>query len=139
VGRGTPVKCRIRDPWCTCSRTPAWSFLRPHVLPPTVPIRSSLSLMQLPQYSDKQKSNQTTRPRNTMKIETTRHRKDNYTERTQKEERLSPLSGCPIPGPKNRSGDLLSTSLCLNLANTSRVDRVDMYDLNRNGIGLSSS
>jgi hypothetical protein len=139
VGRGTPVKCCIRDPWCTCSHTPPWSFLRPHVLPPTVPIRSSLSLMQLPRYSDKQKSNQTTRSRKTMKRETTQHRKDNYTERAQKEERLSPLSGCLIPGPKNRSGDLLSTSLCLNRASTSRVNRVDLYGLNRNGIGLSSS
>jgi hypothetical protein len=139
VGHGTPIKCRIRDPRCTCSRTPPWSFLHPHVLPPTVPIRSSLSLTQLPRYDNKQKSNQTTRPRNTVKREATRHRKNNYTERTQKEERLSPLGGCPIPGPKNRSGDSLSTSLSLSLASTSRVDRVDLYSLNRNGIGLSSS
>jgi hypothetical protein len=65
-------------------------------------IRSTLTSTQLPRYSDKQKSNQTTRPRNTIKIEATRHRKNNYTERTQKEERLSPLDGCPIPGPKNK-------------------------------------
>jgi hypothetical protein len=96
-------------------------------------------LTQLPGYSDKQKCNQTTRPRKTTKRETTRHRKNNYTERIQKEERLSPLDGCPIPGPNNRSGDLLSTSLCLSLASTSQVDRVDLYNLNRNGIGLSSS
>jgi hypothetical protein len=49
-------------------------------------IRSTLTLTQLPQYSDKQKSNQTTRPRNIAKREATRHRKNNYTERTQKEE-----------------------------------------------------
>jgi hypothetical protein len=102
-------------------------------------IQSSLSLMQLPRYSDKRKSNQTTRPRMTAKREATRHRKNNYTKRTRKEEQPSPLGGCPIPGPKNRSGDLLSTSSSLNLANTSRVDRVDLYGLNRNGIGSSSS
>jgi hypothetical protein len=68
-------------------------------LSPTVLIRSSLSLTQLPQCSDKRKSNQTTRPRKTMKREATRHRKNNYTERTQKGERLSPLGACPIPGP----------------------------------------
>jgi hypothetical protein len=96
-------------------------------------------LTPLPRYRDKQKSNQTTTPRKTAKRETTRHRKNNYTERMQKEERLSPLGGCPIPGPKNKSGDLLSTSLSLSLASTSRVDRVDLYGLNRNGIGLSSS
>jgi hypothetical protein len=90
-----------------------------------------LSLTQLHRYSDKQKSNQTTRPRETAKRETTRHRKNNYTERTQKEERLSPLGGCPIPGPKNRSGDLLSTYLSLSLASTSQVDRVDLYGLNK--------
>jgi hypothetical protein len=48
----------------------------------------------------------------------------------QKERGLSPLGGCPIPGPKNKSGDLLSTSLSLSLANTSQVDRVDLYGLN---------
>jgi hypothetical protein len=139
VGRGSPVKCHIRDPRCNCSRTPPWSFLHPHVLPPTVLIRSSLSLTQLPRYHDKQKSNQTTRPRKTAKRETTRHKRNNYTERMQHEERLSPLGGCPINGPKNKSGDLLSTSLSLSLASTSWVDRVDLYSLNRNGIGLSSS
>jgi hypothetical protein len=44
-------------------------------------IRSTLTLTQLPRYSDKQKSNQTTRPRNIVKREATRHRKNNYTER----------------------------------------------------------
>jgi hypothetical protein len=96
-------------------------------------------LTQLPQYRDKQKSNLTTRPRKTTKRETTRHIKNNYTERMQKEERLSPLDGCPIPGPKNRSGDSLSSSLSLSLASTSWVDRVDLYGLNKNDIGLSSS
>jgi hypothetical protein len=37
-----------------------------------------------------------------MEEEATRYRKNNYTKRTQKEERLSPLGGCPIPGPKNQ-------------------------------------
>jgi hypothetical protein len=63
-------------------------------------IRSTLTSMQLPQYSDKQKSNQTTKPRKTAEREATRHRKNIYTERMQKEERLSPLGGCPIPRPK---------------------------------------
>jgi hypothetical protein len=85
------------------------------------------------------KSNQTTRPRKTAKREATRHRKYNYTKRTQKKEQLSSLGGCPIPEPKNRSGDLLSTSLSLSLASTSRVDCINLYGLNRNGIGLSSS
>jgi hypothetical protein len=102
-------------------------------------IRSTLTSTQIPRYSDKQKSNQTTKPRKTAEREATRHRKNNYTERMQKEKRLSPLGGCPIPGPRNKSGDLLSTSLSLSLASTSRVDRVNLYGLNRNGIGLSSS
>jgi hypothetical protein len=71
--------------------------------------------------------------------EATRHKKNNYIERMQKEERLSPLGGCPIPGSKNRSGDLLSTSLSLSLASTSWVDRVNLYGLNGKGIGPSSS
>jgi hypothetical protein len=45
--------------------------------------------MQLPRFSDKQKSNQTTRPRKTAKREATRHRKNNYTERMQKENDLA--------------------------------------------------
>jgi hypothetical protein len=65
-------------------------------------IRSTLTSTQLPRYSDKQKSNQTTKPRKTAESEATRHRKNNYTERIQKEERLSPLGGCPIPRPKNQ-------------------------------------
>jgi hypothetical protein len=138
VGRGTPVECQLRDPQRTCSCS-LWSSLHPHVLPPKVPNRSWLSLMQLPRYSDKQNSNQTTRPRKTAKREATRHRKNNYTKRMQKEERLSPLGGCPIPGPKNKSGDLLSTSLNLSLASTSWVDRVNLYGLNGKGIGPSSS
>jgi hypothetical protein len=102
-------------------------------------IRSTLTSTQLSRYNDKKKSSQTTKPRKTVEREATRPRKNNYTERMQKEERLSPLGGCPILGPKNKSGDLLSTSLSLSLASTSWVDRVDLYGLNRNGIGLSSS
>jgi hypothetical protein len=56
------------------------SFLQRVLIP------SMLSSTQLPRYSDKQKSNQTTRPRKTTKREATRHRKNNYTKRTQKEE-----------------------------------------------------
>jgi hypothetical protein len=137
VGRGTRVKCRIRDLRCTCSRTRP-SSIRMSFLQ-WVLIRSTLTLTQLPRYSDKQKSTQTTKPRKTVESEATRHRRNNCTERMQHEERLSPLGGCPIPGPKNKSGDLLSTSLSLSLASTSRVDHVDLYGLNRNGIGLSSS
>jgi hypothetical protein len=49
-------------------------------------IRSTLTSTQLPRYGDKQKSNQTTKPRKTTKREATRHRKNNYIERMQKEE-----------------------------------------------------
>jgi hypothetical protein len=38
-------------------------------------IRSTLTSTQLPRYNDKQKSNQTTRPRKTTKREATRHRR----------------------------------------------------------------
>jgi hypothetical protein len=65
-------------------------------------IRSWLSLTQQPRYSDKQKSNQTTRPRKTAKREATRHRNNNYTERMQKEEWLSPLGGYPNPWAKEQ-------------------------------------
>jgi hypothetical protein len=137
VGRGTPIISEILGALVVVLlhglSSICMSFLQ------RVLIRSTLTSTQLPRYSDKQKSNQTTRLRKTTKRETTRHRKNNYTERTQKEERLSPLGGCPIPRPKNRSGDSLSTSLSLSLASTSRVDRVDLYSLNRNDIGLSSS
>jgi hypothetical protein len=44
-------------------------------------IRSTLTSTQLPRYSDKQKSNQTTKPRRTAEREATRHRKNIYTER----------------------------------------------------------
>jgi hypothetical protein len=63
-------------------------------------IRSTLTSTQLPRIATSKRAIQTTRLRNTVKRETTRHRKNNYTERMQKEERLSPLGGCPIPGPK---------------------------------------
>jgi hypothetical protein len=58
-----------------------------------VPIQSTLTLMQLPRYSDKRKSNQSTKPRKTTEREATRCRRNNYTGRTQK-------GGCPIPRPK---------------------------------------
>jgi hypothetical protein len=58
--------------------------------------------MHLPQYSDKRKSNQTTKPRKTMEREATRHRKSNYTGRAQKGERLRPVGGCPIPRQKEQ-------------------------------------
>jgi hypothetical protein len=44
------------------------------------------NLDAIPQYSNKQKSNQTTKPRKIAVREATRHRKNNYTERMQKEE-----------------------------------------------------
>jgi hypothetical protein len=61
-------------------------------------IQTTLSSKQLPQYNNKQKSNQTTKPRKTTKKKT-EHEKNNYTERRPKEKQLSPLGGCPIPGP----------------------------------------
>jgi len=138
VGRGTPVKCLFRDPRCTCSHTPPWYFLHPHVLPLTVPIRSSLYLTRLPQNSDKRKSYQTTKPRKTAEREATRRRRTTPEEHKKRGNDLALSADVRSLGQRNASGDLLSTNLGLSLASTSRVDRVDRYNLNRNGIGPSS-
>jgi hypothetical protein len=102
-----------------------------------------LAHSSLPQcnYLNTKTSKRAIKPLNLERLrkEAIEHRKNNYTERHRKGERLSPHDGCPILGPRSRSGCLLSTSLSLRLAGTSRVDRVDLYGLNRNGIGPSSS
>jgi hypothetical protein len=58
--------------------------------------------MQLPQYNDKQKSNQTTKPRKTAKREATWQERTTTPKEHKQRERLSPLGGCPIPGPKEQ-------------------------------------
>jgi hypothetical protein len=105
-----------------------------------VPDRSTLTSMQLPQYNDKQESNQTTKPRKTTEREATRHRKERlHRKNTKRENNIALSADVRSLGQKNWSGCLLSTSLSLSLASTSWVDRVDLYGLNRNGIGSSLS
>jgi hypothetical protein len=87
--------------------------------------------MQLPRNIDKRKSNQTTKPRKTVEREAIRHRKN-----IKRGNDLALSVGVRALGQRNASGDLLSTNL--GLASTSHVDHVDLYDLNRNGIGPSS-
>jgi hypothetical protein len=52
-------------------------------------IRSTLTLTQLPRYSDKQKSNQTTKPRKTAEGEATRRRKTTTSKNTKRENDLT--------------------------------------------------
>jgi hypothetical protein len=73
-----------------------------------------------------------------MDREATRHRRTTL-EEYKKGNDLALSADVWSLGQRNASGDLLSTNLGPSLASTSRVDRVDMYGLNRNGIGLSSS
>jgi hypothetical protein len=56
----------------------------------------------LPRYNDKQKSNQTTKPRKTAKGSNKVQRRTTTLEEHKKGERLSPLGGCLIPGPKEQ-------------------------------------
>jgi hypothetical protein len=74
--------------------------------------------MQLPQYSDKQKSNQTTKPRKIAKGEATRHRKTTTLKNTKRENDLALSVDVQSLGQRNASGDLLSTNLGLSLAST---------------------
>jgi hypothetical protein len=58
--------------------------------------------MQLPQYNDKQTSNQTTKPRKTAKREATRQERTTTPKEQKQRERLSPVGGCLILGPKEQ-------------------------------------
>jgi hypothetical protein len=104
-----------------------------------VPARSLLTSMQLPQNSNKRKSNQITKPSKTVEREATRHKRQLHRKNTKRDNDLALLVDVRSLGQKNRSGRLLSTSLSLSLADTSRVDHVDLYGLDRNGIGPSLS
>jgi hypothetical protein len=104
------------------------------VLPPSAcpfsncpdPIIANLNAI----YLDTATSKRAIRPLDLERLRKERQQGGNYIGRAQKREGLSPLGGCPIPGPKeNTSGGSLSTSLSLSLASTSRVDRVDLYGL----------
>jgi hypothetical protein len=104
-----------------------------------VPIRSTLSLMH---YLDITTSKRAIKPLNLERLqkEATRRREEQLHQKNTKRENDLALSvDVRSLGQKNRSGCLLGTSLSLSLARTSRVDRVNLYDLNRNDIGLSSS
>jgi hypothetical protein len=92
-------------------------------------IQSMLTSTQLPRNSDKWKSNQTTRPRETANREATRHRKTTTLKNTKRGNDLVLSVDVQSLGQGNASGDLLSTNLGLSLASTSWVDRVDLYGL----------
>jgi len=92
--------------------TPLQSPVVSHVLfLPWVPIRSTQLLHRA--THTRQENNQYSKRRQDAGRSTT--------PKEYQKERLSPLGGCLIPGPRNKSGYLLSTSLNQGLASTSRV------------------
>ena len=94
-----PVECHFQDPQFTCSCTHPRSFSYLHVLPSTGSDSIHANPKQLPRKRQTRRNNQTTRPRKIVK-RGDKTPKNNYTKRAPKGRRLSPLGGCPVPGPK---------------------------------------